>query len=56
MQTQNLRWPSKFQATVDEKDIDRIEKAFRKFDTDNDGYIDRTEFEQVARPKVINDE
>ena len=31
-----------------EEDIDRVEAAFIKFDTDGDGFIDWEEFKQVT--------
>ena len=34
--------------------MDRVEAAFRKFDSDGDGYIDWEEFKQVANKSVID--
>ena len=31
------------------EDLDRVEAAFRKFDTDGDGFIDWEEFKQVSK-------
>ena len=33
---------------LQEDNMDRVEAAFRKFDSDGDGYIDWEEFKQVA--------
>ena len=30
-----------------QEDLDRVESAFRRFDTDGDGFIDWEEFKQV---------
>ena len=31
-----------------QEDLDRVEAAFRRFDTDKDGFIDWEEFKQVV--------
>lgn len=37
------------QDRISSQDIDRVEAAFRKFDTDGDGFIDWHEFKQVSK-------
>ena len=42
-----LKKKSSFQEMKLEKELDRVEAAFKKMDKDGDGYIDWEEFKQV---------
>ena len=39
---------SNFVFQLDPSKMDRVELAFRKFDTNNDGYLTRDEFDVVS--------